>query len=194
LGLPLEGLYREEVRGLRRQGRRLFETGSLASRDLELREFVQVFQTLMHLGWQYMTGRGLDTTVIAVNPRHSAYYQRLCGFVSLGPRRAYDKVRGAPAEAFYLDPDLMRARAPAMHRRFFAAPLPKECLQAPRLPVELVRHFARHSSQTDPRTVEQLLWLREHAGWPALFGNTPEPPSTRRGNIMERFPFSGGSW
>ena len=145
IGLPLESLYRQEIRGLR-PGRRLFETGSLAERGLGLREFMQVFVTLMRLGWQHMTRRGFDTTVIAVNPRHVSFYTKQHGFASLGQRRSYAAVQGAPAEAFYLDPALMKVRVPRMHQQMFGEPLPGKCLVAPRMPAELVRHFARHSS------------------------------------------------
>lgn len=158
LGLPLEGLYRGQIQELRTQGHRLAETGSLAERGLGMRDFLQVFVTLMQLGWQHMNRRGIDTTVIAVNPRHSSFYSKLHGFVPLGPRLNYDRVQGAPAEAFYLTPELMRQRAPQMHQRIFGQPLPAAVLTAPAMPVDLIRHFARRSSQTNPRAIEQLLW------------------------------------
>lgn len=82
LGMPLEGLYRDEIRRLRLQGRKMFETGNLADRNLGTREFIQVFLTLMQLGWQHMTRAGADTTVITVNPRHSSFYTRLHSFLT----------------------------------------------------------------------------------------------------------------
>jgi hypothetical protein len=157
LGLPLEGLYRSQIQQLRAQGRKLVETGSLAERGLGMRDFIQVFVTLMQLGWQHTVGQGADTTVIAVNPRHSSFYSKLHGFVTLGPRLNYDRVQGAPAEAFYLTPELMRQRAPQMHRRIFGQELPAAVLNAPAMPADLIRHFARRSSQTKPRTIELLL-------------------------------------
>lgn len=155
LGLPLESLYREEIQELRRQGRRLFEGISLADRNLSMREFVQVFVTLMQFAWQHMTQQGADTSVITVNPRHSLYYMRTHGFALLGPRRLYSKVQGHPAEAYYLDPQRMRRAAPAMHERMFGQALPKGALAAPRLPACLARAFARRSSQTDVGCVER---------------------------------------
>lgn len=166
LGLPMEGLYKAEMQELRRQGRHLVETGSLADRDLSPREFHQVFLTLMQLGWQYVVGQGADTTVIAINPRHSAFYTRLHGFLPLGPRRAYDRVQGHPAEAFYLDSGLMAARVPEIHSRIFARPLPATALVAPRMPHHLIYYFAAHSSQTRLATVEQILWNVDQGGSP----------------------------
>lgn len=166
LGLPMEGPYREEIRQLRQQGRQLFETGSLADQNLGPRDFMQVFVALMQLGWQYMTRQGADTVVIAVNPRHSTYYARMHGFLPLGSRRAYDQVQGAPAEGFYVDPELIRLRVPAMHQRLFGRELPEAALQAPQMPANLVRFFARHTSQTHAGTVEQILWHVRECGSP----------------------------
>jgi hypothetical protein len=166
LGLPLEQLYRTEVQELRHRGRRLVETGSLADRDLTTREFIHVFQGLMQLGWQYVVSRGADTTVIAVNPRHSQYYTRLHGFLPLGPRRAYDKVNGHPAEAFYVGPEMMAARVPETYQRIFGQPVPADTLVAPRLPPHLVYYFAAQSSQTSLGAVQQVLWNVEAHGSP----------------------------
>ncbi len=160
LGLPLESLYRPEIQALRHQGRRLFETGSLADRGLSLREFLHVFPTMMRLGWQYQVGRGADTTVITVNPRHTSFYTKLHGFLSLGPRRSYDAVQGHPAEAFYLNPETMASRAPEMYRRIFGEPLPASVLAAPRMPEHLVYYFAARSSRTRLATVKRI---RENA-------------------------------
>ena len=166
LGLPLEGLYRDEIQELRRHGRHIFETTCLADRDLGLREFVQVFQALIGLAWQYGVARGGDTNVITINPRHRSFYTKALGYVPLGPWQSYPAVQGHPAEAYFLDPRLMRAKAPEAHARIFGEPLPPEALRAPRMPAALVRHFARNSSQTDPRLVEEILRYVETCGSP----------------------------
>jgi hypothetical protein len=157
LGLPLESTYRPEIARLRREGRRLIETTGLADRDLGTREFVHVFQTLTHLAFQYGVMQGADTNVITVNPRHSAFYTKLLGYTSLGPRRAYAQVRGAPAEALVVDRDLMHAKAPAMHQRMFERPLPPEAVRRTGMPAALIRQFAGRSCQTDARLVEEIL-------------------------------------
>jgi hypothetical protein len=166
LGLPLESLYQSEVRGLRRQGRHIFETTSLADRDLSPREFVQVFLTMMQLAWQYGLACGAETNVITVSPRHSDFYTRMLGYAPLGPRRAYDRVQGHLAEAFFLNPGLMCVKVPAVHQRLFSKRLGPEALRPPRMPADLVRHCAAHSSQTDSRLVEEVLRYVETYGSP----------------------------
>lgn len=164
LGLPMEDLYRAEVEALRHQGRNLFETTCLADRDLNTRQFVEVFLALIRLAWQYGIGHGgkTATNVITVNPRHVAFYRKVLGYVPLGERRSYDQVNGHPAEAFYLDLPLMRARVPQIYDRLFGERLPGWELLPRRLPAEEVRRFAGSSSQTSPRAVEQILWHTEH--------------------------------
>lgn len=166
LGLPLEGLYPTEIQEMRRQGRHISETGSLADRNLGPREFMQVFLALMQLAWQHAARQGSETTVIAVNPRHSSYYTRLHGFLPLGPRRAYDRVQGHPAEALYLDARLMAVRVPEMYQRIFGRELPAEALVAPLMPEHLIYYFAGRSSQTRVTTVQQILWNVKACGRP----------------------------
>jgi hypothetical protein len=166
LGLPLEDLYRLEVQELRRQGRRLAETGSLAERGLTAREFRHVFTALMQLAWQHQMQKGNTTAVIAVNPRHSNFYTRVHGFLPLGPRRAYVRVQGHPAEGFFLDPLTMAVRAPDVHQKIFGVPLPAEVLVAPPMPEHLVYYFAARSSQTRLGMVEQIRWHTVACGSP----------------------------
>jgi hypothetical protein len=163
LGLPLERVYGAELRQLRGSGRRIVETTSLADRDLGQREFVQVFQTMMQVAFQYGVLQGVDTNVIAINPRHCPFYSKLLGYAALGPRRAYPQVRGAPAEALFLDIDPLRTKAPALYQRMFGRPLPADVLRADTIPPDLVRQFAQRSSQTNPCLVEEI--LRYVADW-----------------------------
>lgn len=154
LGLPMESIYAAEVKALRQAGHRLVETTCLADRDLNVREFVHVFTALIRLAWQT---HGAVTNVITVNPRHRAYYQKAYGYLPLGGRRSYGPVQGAPAEAFYLTPEGMKTRAPAMHEQVFERRLPPRLLAAAPMPADLVRDLARRSSQTDPRLIEEVL-------------------------------------
>jgi hypothetical protein len=166
LGLPLESLYEEEVEALRREGRRLGEVTSLAATDLTQAEFVQVFTTMIRLMLQYHDRQGGDTWVIAVNPRHRAFYCKVMGGVSLGPRRAYKAVGGHPAEAYWVDPRVMAERVPKMHAHIFAEALPLEILTPARMPLDLIRHLAAQSSQFDALDVEQILSYVERNGNP----------------------------
>jgi hypothetical protein len=166
VGLPMESIYGPEVKESRRVGRRLCEVTSLADTSLGTREFLNVFVALIRLAWQYLVHHGGDTCVITVNPRHSAFYTRMLGFLPMGARRAYPAVRHHPAEAFLLDPDIMQRKAPAMHVRIFGEPMPRQVLLAAPMPAALVNHFARNSSQTDPRLVEEILTYVEAYGSP----------------------------
>ena len=116
---------------LAQQGRHLAEATSLADQDLGIHEFVRVFKTLIKVGMQYHVRQGGDSWVIAVNPKHRGFYQKVLGFVPLGPRRAYPSVQGHPAEAYVSGVDLLRTHAPEMNREVFGEPLPDSVLRAP---------------------------------------------------------------
>jgi hypothetical protein len=166
LGLPMECIYGPEIHDLRQEGRRLAEATSLADSGLSLREFLQVFVTIIKLTMQYHVRQGGDTWVITVNPRHRNFYNKVLGFVPLGPCRSYPCVQDAPAEAYRLDLDLMRANAPKMYDTMFGEALPPAVLAAPRMDANLVRHFGGNSTQTSPRQVQDILDYAEHYGSP----------------------------
>ncbi len=157
LGLPMESIYGEEVVGLRREGRRMAEAICLADTGLSIREFVQVFKSLIKLAMQYHTSRGGDTWVIVVNPRHAGFYQKVLGFEAMGPQRSYPSVQNAPAVAYLLDSDLMKANAPAMFEEVFGEDLPEAVLSAHEWSVDRVRYFGGLSSQVDEETLDGLL-------------------------------------
>jgi hypothetical protein len=105
---------------------------------------------------QHHVRHGGDTWVITVNPKHRSFYTRVLGYVPLGPCRPHPKVQGAPAEAYVLDVEGMRARAPEKYQEMFGEPLPDAALPVPRLPANWVRYFVTQSSQTD-ETPEMIL-------------------------------------
>jgi hypothetical protein len=157
LGLPMDDLYAAELRPLRAAGRRLCEAGCLASRDLNLREFMAVFEALIRLVWQHHVAEGGDTVVISCNPRHRLYYTRVLGCEPMGGVRAYAAVENHPAEAFVLHVDRLRQYSPAMYAKIFGCPLPAAALTRPQLPADLVRYFAHHSARADACLVEHVL-------------------------------------
>jgi hypothetical protein len=157
LGLPLESLYAEEVAQLRREGRRVAEITSLAFTGLGQREFLQVFVAMIRLLQQYHVSRGGDTWVITVNPRHRNFYCKVLGARQLGECKAYAAVSGAPAEAYWVDREVMRTDAPRGYEMIFGEPLPAESLVAPPLPRPFVRYFGTESSQSDEARVDGLL-------------------------------------
>jgi hypothetical protein len=164
LGLPMESVYPDEIDKLRWDGRRIAETTTLADADLGVREFIQVFLTLIQVAMQHHRSQGGDTPVIAVNPRHKKFYTKLLGFVPLGPCRAYGAVQDHPAEAFWVDYDLLKNNAPTMYETIFGDTLSPEVLFAPRMPRAFVRQFSQQSSQCDPEDIEKILTLTERYG------------------------------
>lgn len=161
LGLPMEDVYADEIRDLRRDGCRLFEVTTLADEELRMREFVQVFVSLIQLATQYHTSHGGDTGVIAINPRHRQFYTRVLGFARLGPCRSYAAVQDHPAEAFWVTESLMKNHAPNMHDTIFGKRLPREALLAPQLSRDLIRYFAAQSSLCEVEEIEKILAITE---------------------------------
>jgi hypothetical protein len=176
LGLPMESIYAGEIGELRRQRRRMAEAISLADQGLTIREFIQVFQTGFRLGMQYHVSQGGDTWVMTVNPRHRSFYQKVMGFVPLGPCRYYPSVQDHPAEAYWLDIDRMRAQAPKMHQEVFGERLPEGVLTTPSWSAERVRAFGHRSTQTDARMVDELVLQVEHLGSPPRWQENGKGP------------------
>jgi hypothetical protein len=161
LGLPMEEVYPEEIASLRQEGRRIGETTTLADAGLGVREFIQVFVALIKLAMQYHRNQGGDTPVIAVNPRHRQFYTKMLGFQPLGPRRSYAAVQDAPAEAFWVDYDLLKANAPKLYEEIFGEDVPWETLFAPKMPRHLMRQFSRQSNLCNPDQIEEILSFTE---------------------------------
>ena len=157
LGLPMEALYGAEIAGLRRQSRRLGEVTSLAMTDLGQREFLQVFTAMIRLMKQYHVSHGGDTWVITVNPRHRNFYCKVLGYRPLGPCKPYAAVGDAPAEAYVLDRELMRANAPRSYEFIFGEWLPPAVLTGVSLPRPFVRYFWSESNQADPARLGDIL-------------------------------------
>jgi hypothetical protein len=166
LGLPMESIYGEEITRLRGEGRRLLETTSLADAGLSIREFMQVFVTLIRLGMQYHTSQGGDTFAITVNPRHKSFYEKILGFQPMGERRSYATVQDAPAEALWLDRKLLKERAPRMYDEIFGEPIPAAALVPHRLSRDLIRQFDRQSSPGNPEKIESVFNFVDHFGSP----------------------------
>ncbi|MFC1671967.1 hypothetical protein ACFL01_02405 [Planctomycetota bacterium] len=98
LGLPCDGLYRNEVDALRRAGRIPSEIISLGVADEGKRASQKILVKLFN--YVYMTAwylRGATDFVITVNPGHAEYYRKTLLFDRIGGERNYTKVGGAPA-------------------------------------------------------------------------------------------------
>jgi hypothetical protein len=157
LGLPMETIYGPEVAQLRAAELHPAEAISLADTDLSIREFVQVFKALIKLAMQYHAGRGGDSWIITVNPRHSSFYQKVLGFIPMGSKRAYPTVQNHPAEAYLLTSKIMSVNAPQVYEEVFGEDLTEPVLTATHWSEEHVRYFAARSSQFDEKAVDALL-------------------------------------
>jgi len=157
LGLPMENLYSEEIKALRRTGYRLAEVTSLADRDLASSDFLRVFRVLIKLAIQVHVHRGGDSWVIAIHPRHATFYRKILGFRKLGPRRDYSAVRGHPAEAYLLDVAGMRANTPNLYEELLGEPLSDDVLRTPRRSPEHVSYFGANSTVANRQTFEDIL-------------------------------------
>jgi hypothetical protein len=157
LGLPLESIYGEEIRGLRRSRRRVVEVTSFAAdKDLRLREFRPVFIALIKMCMQYHLSQGGDTWVITVNPRHRDFYTKAMGFVPLGPPRAYSSVQNHLAEGYWFDADLLRETSPKMYGEIFDEELPGEALIAPKMLSHVIRYLGDRSTTDARKTIREV--------------------------------------
>jgi hypothetical protein len=125
-GLPMEEVFAEEVAEIRRAGKRIVEVSCLADRREKVERSVSVLLRLIKLLIQTTRQRGIDKLLIAVHPRHVAFYERMIGFVKIGDERNYGAVLDRPAVAMSLDLKLPNENSPRPYRQFFVDPLPYE--------------------------------------------------------------------
>ena len=108
-GLPMDGIYHEEVQALRDAGRRLTEVTMLADRRSELKRTLPMLLSLMKQLFDYATlVLKADDLCITINPRHDEFYRRYLLFTDLGGLRPYPSVCDNPALARRLDLDTVR--------------------------------------------------------------------------------------
>lgn len=90
-GLPLDGVYPNELNELRRQGHRLLEVGLLADRRSSMRRFIVAMHHLMR--YPYFWGKHLDMDILCgVHPHHADFYKKQLGFEQIGPVKQYATV------------------------------------------------------------------------------------------------------
>jgi len=128
LGLPMEGIYGDEVARYRRRGIRVAEVSSLADRRSQLSRTLPVFVPLMRLMVQAARYRGVEELLVAVHPRHARFYQRFLSFEAVGAEKSYPLVRNNPAVALSLDFARLDRVRPVNYETFFGAPLAEEQL------------------------------------------------------------------
>ena len=103
LGLPADELYREEIAGLRAQGRTVAEIGRLAvaAHYAGDRKMVLNMIDVSHIYARSVLKA--DDVVITVNPAHRVFYERRMLFDALGGEKRFDSVCGALAVLLRMD-------------------------------------------------------------------------------------------
>ena len=168
LGLPMEKMYRSEIEGLRDQGLRIAEVGSLADRRTSSRRYIESFIKLGRLLAQASSARGIDTLVVAVHPKHARLYRRMMGFQQMGDHTQCPYANGNPAEALYLRFDQL---SPKIEEQFFGDPLSAEELKPYQWTCETQEYFDR-VLQSDGK-IAKLTKLKNYYHWDVGSSNQP---------------------
>lgn len=142
LGLPLEELYAEQVAWRRQQGIRLAEVSCFADYQSDQKTGFTVTIALMSLAAQCAKSRGVDEALIAIHPRHVAFYERFLGFEVIGEERSYATVLDQPAVAMALDLNRLADTHPRGYARIFGAPFPSTSLDYHPMPDDLREELA----------------------------------------------------
>lgn len=142
LGLPMEDLYSAEVDVRRQKGIRLAEVSCLADRRADFERTFAMLVQLMSLTAQTAVRLGIDQLVIAVHPRHGAFYERFFGFEVIGGLKSYEAVNNKPAVPLALDLHGIAETCPRGHKRLFGTPFPEESLTPAGPSEELHRYLA----------------------------------------------------
>lgn len=104
LGLPMDEIYADDLRGLRGQRRDLAEVSGLALDPNYSSSGVAILLRLIRMMALYAVRVAhLSDLCIAVNPHHAVFYRKAFYFQDIGGLKQYGKVNGAPAVALRLD-------------------------------------------------------------------------------------------
>ncbi len=123
LGLPMEGIFGDEVRSRRNRGILCAEASCLADRRSDDERTFPLLAKLMSFTIQCAAFRAVQELLIAVHPHHVKFYERFLGFEVINDsERSYDAVCGNPAIAMSLDIPRLQMSATPAHRRVFSHP------------------------------------------------------------------------
>lgn len=142
LGLPMEDLYAAEVDVRRQKGIRLAEVSCLADRRADFERAFGMLVQLMSLTAQTAVRLQIDQLLIAVHPRHGAFYERFFGFEVIGAMKSYEAVNNKPAVALALDLMGIAESCPRGYERLFGTPFSDEVLAPAGPSAELHRYLA----------------------------------------------------
>ncbi len=123
LGLPIEAVFPDEIERKRRRGIALAEVSSLASRARSPVSFHRLFMRLLRILCQHSRRFGIDQLVVAVHPKHAAYYERKMGYRRFSEEVTYESLGDAPAVALALDFHEAEVTRPPAYDSIFGEPL-----------------------------------------------------------------------
>jgi hypothetical protein len=111
LGLPMEGVYHEELNELRKQGRRIVEASALAADQDRISEErfslsmagrrLFMFHLMRAMYDAIRTFTKADTMVCCYNPKHDGFYE-FFNLLPLGGLKSHAGVQGNPSLARYV--------------------------------------------------------------------------------------------
>ncbi len=106
-GLPMDVLYKKELRPLREAGRTVAEIGGLATRRMNRWSNLLIY--MARALYRYAMFADINDVVIMVNPKHVRFYTHILLFEPFGEERYYGSV-GAPAVALRINMDKFTQR------------------------------------------------------------------------------------
>ena len=112
-GLPMDAIYSDELRPLRRAGRKVAEATMFADRrQSDYRRTLPMLLLLMKRVFDYcVLVAAIDDICITINPRHEMFYEKRLIFEPLGGLKSYPSVQDAPALAKRLNLHTSEERA-----------------------------------------------------------------------------------
>ncbi|MFH1148800.1 MAG: hypothetical protein V1736_14005 [Pseudomonadota bacterium] len=119
LGLPMEKIYQSEINTLRLKGRKIGELSGLAGHEALCGRGMFIFLGLTRLVYSRAEQIGVDDICIAINPRHSSFYENVLLFEYLGGERPYPSVRNFPACGKRLNMHNCRRRLRVVNPRLY---------------------------------------------------------------------------
>jgi len=144
LGLPMESIYDEEVAERRRRGIEIAEVSCLADRPGKLKPSIATLFGIMAFTAQCAKRRGVDQLLIAIHPRHVAFYRRFIGFQLIGEMKPYGAVRNHPAVPMSLDLNRLAVDDPQAYERLFGSPFSDQQLAYQPVSHDLRSYFQRY--------------------------------------------------
>jgi hypothetical protein len=143
LGVPMRAVFDAQVEELARRDPRIAEATCLAVGD-SLQNGPEIVHRLMGLLAQAASRRGITRVLIAVHPRHVAFYARSAGFRPFTSALPYPSVGGRLAVALQLDLAMLRSNFPEVHRRYFGLTFSESALSPRPVPPEQLQRIAAH--------------------------------------------------